>query len=104
MAYEFVATAAFEKDYDDALAYLIYKLKAPHAALRLMETMEASITRITDNPPINAVSTNPVLHGRDYRVELVLHYVMIYQLDDDRVIALRLFHETQDYANLLLAD
>lgn len=97
MAYSFLATAAFERDYDSTLAYLVYKLKSPQAALRLMDEMDASISKIMFNPFINAVSLKPTLRALEYREEFVTGYVMVYRVEEDAVVAKRLFHMGQAY-------
>ena len=97
MAHDFVATAAFERDYDNALAYITYELGAPAAATRMMDAMDASIAKIADNPLINAVSRKPSLAALEYREEFVGNFVMLYRIEDDTVVAKRLFHARQDY-------
>lgn len=97
MAYSFVATAAFERDYDEALAYLVYNLKSPQAATRLMDEMDASVEKLSDNPFLNAVSTKPTLMALEYREEFVTRYVMLYRVEGADVVAKRLFHMSQDY-------
>lgn len=97
MALDFVATAAFEKDYDNALAYITYQLGSPHAALNLMDAMDVSIERITEFPEINAVSQKPTLQRLGYREEIIGGYVMLYRIEENAIVAKRLFHMTQDY-------
>ena len=97
MAYSFVGTEAFERDYDEVLAYLVYQLDAPQAACRLMDEMDASISKIAANPFINAVSRKPSLSVLEYREEFVGRYVMLYRVEDGAIVAKRLFHGGQDY-------
>ena len=97
MAYKFVATAAFERDYDSALAYITYELDAPKAAMRMIDAMDASIEKISSNPKINAISRKPTLRALDYREEFIGNYVMLYRIERDVIVAKRLFHMTQDY-------
>lgn len=97
MAYSVVVTEAFEKDYDDVLAYLVYKLGSPRAAAHLMDEMDASIERIAFNPAINAVSRKPTLSALGYREEFVTSYVMLYRVEGESVVVKRLFHMGQDY-------
>lgn len=97
MAREFVATEAFERDYDSALAYISYDLGSPRAAARMMDAMDASIAKLQDNPLLNAISTKPTLEALEYREELVGAYVMLYRVENGNVVAKRLFHTNQDY-------
>ena len=97
MAHSFVATDAFERDYDSALAYIAYNLGSPMAATRMMDAMESSIEKIEDNPFLNAVSTKPTLEALEYREEFVGNYVMLYRVEGGTVVAKRLFHMSQDY-------
>lgn len=97
MVYSFVATEAFERDYDSALAYITYELGAPKAAADMMDAMDRSIEKIADNPYLNAVSTKPTLEALGYREEFVGNYVMLYGVEGDCIVAKRLFHMSQDY-------
>ena len=97
MAYSFVATDAFERDYDSALAYIAYELGAPKATGRMMDAMDASIQKIAGNPFLNAVSRKPTLEALAYREEFIGNYVMLYRIEEDAVVAKRLFHMSQDY-------
>lgn len=99
MAYSFLGTASFERDYDEALAYIVYDLRSPQAAKNLIEQMEESIKRISENPFINAVSQKPTLASIEYREEFVGNYVLLYKVEDEAIVAKRLFHMTQDYQN-----
>lgn len=101
MALSFVATQAFERDYDAALAYLTYELASPRAAVSLMNAMEKSVEKICANPCIDHVSTKPSLARLEYREELVGNYVMLYKIEDEAIVAKRLFHGSQDYENYL---
>ena len=97
MAHSFVATEAFERDYDSALAYIAYELGAPRAASRMIDMMQRSVDKITENPLINAVSAKSTLEALEYREELVGNYVMLYRVEGDAIVAKRLFHMSQDY-------
>ena len=97
MAYNFVATDAFERDYDSALAYIAYELGAPKAASRMVDMMQRSVDKITEDPFLNVVSTKPTLEALEYREEFVGSYVMLYKVEGDDIVAKRLFHMSQDY-------
>ena len=97
MAYSFVATDAFERDYDSALAYIAYELGAPKAASRMIDLMQQSVDRIAENPYLSAISTKPTLEALEYREEFVGNYVMLYKVEGADVVAKRLFHMSQDY-------
>ena len=99
MAYSFVATDAFERDYDSALAYIAYELGAPKAAGRMVDTMQRSVDKITDNPFINAISAKPTLESLEYREEFVGNYVMLYRVEGGDIVAKRLFRMSQDYGS-----
>lgn len=92
-----MGTEAFERDYDEIIAYLVYRLKSPQAAQNLLDAMDTSIRKISDNPFLNAVSRKPTLEKLEYREEFVGNYVLLYSVEEDRVVAKRLFHMTQDY-------
>ena len=98
MTYRFVATAAFVRDYDSVLAYLVYEAHSPKAAVRLIDEMDHSIEKISRNPLLNAISAKPTLAALEYREELVGNYVLLYRIEEEGlVVAKRLFHMSQDY-------
>lgn len=97
MAHSFVATQAFERDYDSALAYITYELASPQAAVDLMDAMDRSVEKILAYPEINHISTKPSLARLEYREERVRGYVMLYKIEGEVVVAKRLFHGSQDY-------
>ncbi|MBQ9955220.1 MAG: type II toxin-antitoxin system RelE/ParE family toxin [Eggerthellaceae bacterium] len=95
--YSLVVTAAFERDYDDALAYLTYNLKSPQAATRLMDEMDKAFAQIAGNPLINAISRKPSLARLEYREQRAANYVLLYGIEGDDVVVKRLFHMSQAY-------
>ena len=97
MTCSFVATEAFERDYDSALAYIAYELGAPMATVHMIDLMESSIQKISENPCINAPSTKPTLKKLEYCEESVGNYVMLYKVEDGAIVAKRLFYTSQDY-------
>lgn len=101
MTYSFVGTEAFEKDHDEALAYLVYQLKSPRAASRLMDAMDAPIAKISENPQINAISRKPTLAALEYREDFVERSVLLYRIEGQDVVAKRLFPMSQDYESYM---
>ena len=95
--HRFVATEAFERDYDSALANISYDLGSPRAAAHMMDAMDRFIGKIAGNPHLSAVSAKPMFAALGYREEFVGNYVLLYAVEGDRIVAKRLFPMSQDY-------
>ncbi len=72
----------------------------PTAALRFVDAVEAALTLIAEFPELGAPyeSSNPRLRGlRRWVLPRFPNYVLFYQIDDEVVHLLHVFHGASDY-------
>ena len=79
------------------LGYLTTRLGNPQAAERLMREIDRITEILQSTPLIHRVSTKPFLAEQGLREHFVLNYVIVYKVEEDAVILVNLFHQTQDY-------
>lgn len=101
MAFTVERTDSFEHDLDGVIAYLVDDLKAPNAALNLLNAVEDAIALLGEMPYLHSLSTKKGLETGFCREHLVKNHVIVYRAEDNRVIFLRLFHQQQFYENRL---
>lgn len=97
MVYAVNKTESFENDYDGALKYLVEVLKSPQAALSLLGEVDNAIGLLSENPFVHAVSSKPTLHARNAREHFVRNCVIVYRIEGDQALFVRMFHQTQLY-------
>lgn len=97
MAFRVRITEGFEADLFDTLTYLSENLSAPMAAQRFMQGVDAAEALLVCQPFIHALSRKPHLRGSGCREHPVESYVVVYRVEGDEVVFLRLFHQRQLY-------
>ena len=97
MVYSVVRTDNFESDYDHILGYLCYVLNSPSAASRFMDEVVHVAEVVEHAPFVRAISSKPFLAERELREYFILGYAIVYQVIDDRVVFVRMFHQSQLY-------
>ena len=97
MAYSVIRTDSFESDLDHILDHLVNTLKSSSGAKRLMKDLTNISSILEETPFIGAVSKKRFLSARSLREHFFLSYALIYRVDEDKVILVDLFHQTQDY-------
>lgn len=75
-----------KKDISDIILYISDELKAPEAALNLMESMEQSIKRLEQFPFSCRVFRPVKALEREYRILPVKNYVIFYVVDEESCI------------------
>lgn len=101
MAYEIVATATFEDEYDRIVRYHLEVLQTPQGARNLVDAMDAMADRLSGNPKMMAISRKERLLGLELREYPVRNYVVVYRIEGDAVYLEHMFHQTQDFENLV---
>lgn len=95
MGYEVLRTEAFEDDYDHAVQYLIFKQGSLEAARRLADEIDDTREVLKANPFVRAISTKEYCQNRSYREYPLSRYLIVYVVEKEAVIWLRLFHQRQ---------
>lgn len=101
MEYSLLVTDSFKRDVAHAIGYLTDELGSPLAARKLIGAIDGALDSIRSMPEIHAVSTKSRLCNREIRERLVANYVIAYRIDGASVVALRLFHQIQDFEQLI---
>lgn len=97
MGYSVNRTEAFEADLESAAFYLTAQLHSPQAARALFDAIEKAIGILGEVPFIHALSRKPHLRESGCREHPVESYVVVYRVEGDEVVFLRLFHQRQLY-------
>lgn len=101
MTYEVKATSSFEQDVIDVANYLALSFSSPSGIDRLINELERIKSIFAATPFLNAISNKSLLKKRSYREHYILNYVIVYRIENDVVYLIRLFHQRQNYENLI---
>jgi len=103
MDYKVVITLDAEEDLDRFIRYLLFAKKNQQAAANVLDDFEetkrslsemAGSIKLCDNPHLNALGYRK-MHFQRHR------YFMLYRIEDDLAIVDNIFHELQDYENII---
>lgn len=101
MTYKIVVTDTYSLEYEKILKYLTSILKEKSAAKNLNDEIDHIVGLISTNPNLFGLSINNELKKRKYHLVTVANYLILYKVQDDKVFISHIFHQTQDYANLV---
>lgn len=103
MAYKILLTEEAEKDFEHFLDYLIYEKRNPQTAEHLIEDFDETEKVLSDIAGSLKLCENPRLRRYGYRKMhfLSMRYFMLYRIDGNNVIIDNMFHDLQDYENLM---
>ena len=73
-------------------------LDNPKAASDFADEFDRQAELVRENPELHALSRVPEAAVKGYRVFLAKRYVVLYEIDGNRVVIVHLFHQTQNYA------
>lgn len=88
------------RELEDVVAYL--SGFGPNAARAFLEEWEKVLEGLRDGSVEHALSRFEVLARLGYRAVLVKGYVLLFFKEGDEVMVAHLFHQSQDYANIVL--
>lgn len=103
MDYNVIITEDAEQDLDQFLYYLIYEKKNEQAAKSLLDDFETTVNLLSHVAASLKYCDNPKLREYEYRrINFCSHrYFMLYRVDGNLAIVDNIFHELQDYENIL---
>lgn len=103
MIYEVMLTANAEDDLDQFVKYLLYVKKNMQAARSLLEDFEETKSSLGLVAHSLAYCLDPRLKEQGYRrINFRFHrYFMLYRIENDTVIVDGIFHELQDFENMM---
>ena len=104
MAYKVVLTEDAEADLDGFISYLLLEKGSEQAASNVLEDFQATKDNLSRVAGSLKLCENPRLRKLGYRrINFLSHrYFMLYRIEGDMAIVDNIFHELQDYENLML--
>lgn len=94
-------TRSAQRDRDAILSYLVGELKVTDAASRFLDELNRVLATLPSTPKAYPLSRERHLRALGYRFFLVMRYVVLYKVVGDRIVVVRVFHGSQDYARLV---
>lgn len=103
MAYKVIITPDARKDLENYLSYLVNVKKNPQAATNVNNDFEDSVTDLENTAGSLKLDDDPDIAAMGYhRIHLKKHrYFLLYIVENNTVFVDRMFHDLQDYKNLV---
>lgn len=101
MAYKVVETDAVRDELVRTLDYLEFVLFEPSFAKKLAGAYLDFLGNVKSFPAMYPEARDSRLRAAGYRKASLLGYVVLYLLKEDMVTVVHLFHQSQDYAQLV---
>lgn len=103
MDYRVVMMEGAEKDLDRFVVYLLFEKKNEQAARNLLDDFEKTKISLSNVAGSLKLCGNPKLKELGYRrINFMTHrYFMLYRIEGNTVFVDNIFHELQDYENLM---
>lgn len=104
MDYKVVVTVDAEEDLNNYIRYLLIVKKNEQAAKNVLDDFEATVQSLKRVAGSLKLCDNPRLRKLGYRrINFLSHrYFMMYRIDEDVVFVDNIFHELQDYENIMI--
>ena len=103
MAYRIVVTPEAENDLDRFIKYILFEKKSEQAAKNVLDDFEETLDELASVAESLKLCENPKLKRNGYRrINFLKHrYFMMYRVEEDLVFVDNIFHELQDYENIM---
>lgn len=103
MDYRVVMMEGAEEDLDRFVVYLLFEKKNEQAARNLLDDFEKTKISLSNVAGSLKLCDNPKLKKLGYRrIDFLTHrYFMLYRIEGNTVFVDNIFHELQDYENLM---
>lgn len=103
MGYKIVVTKDAEEDLERFIKYLIFEKESLQAAENVLNDFDATIESLRHVAGSLKLCDNPRLcHLKYHRINFLNHrYFMLYRIEDNVVFVDNIFHELQDYENMM---
>ena len=104
MDYKVVVTVDAEEDLNNYIRYLLIVKKNEQAAKNVLDEFETTVQSLMRVAGSLKLCDNPRLRKLGYRRInfLSYRYFMMYRIDEDVVFVDNIFHELQDYENIMI--
>lgn len=103
MEYKVVLTTQAKVDFRRIIDYLLFKLKSEQAATNVANDMENTINQLSHVAGSLKLCEDSRLKSLGYRtIHFKQHrYLMLYRIESDVVYVDSIYHDLQDYENIL---
>ena len=103
MDYKSALMSGAEEELDRFITYLLLEKKSDQAARNLLSDFEATKTSLSNVAGRLKLCDNPKLRELGYRrINFLSHrYFMLYRIENNTVYVDNIFHELQDYENIM---
>lgn len=103
MDYKVIVTEDAEKDLDGFVQYLLFEIGNEQAAKSLLDDFDNTICSLALVAGRLKYCEHPKLKEAGYkRINFMTHrYFILYHLDGNRAVVDNVFHQLQDYENIL---
>ena len=101
MAYKARILPTAEAELESISAYLLQF--GPATAARFLDEYGKQLDLLASGVVDYGFAKVPSLAARGYRACLVNSYVMLYYREDDEIVVAHIFHQSQDYARLVVS-
>ncbi len=101
--YEVIFTDSATTQFQKILDYLFFKLENVQATNNVREDIEETARRLSHVADKLKLCTDPKLHSLGYRTIHLKHhkYFMLYKIIGKQVYVIGIYHDLQDYENIL---
>ncbi|MCM1091036.1 MAG: type II toxin-antitoxin system RelE/ParE family toxin [Butyrivibrio sp.] len=101
--FEVILTDKAQTQVQNILDYIFYELENPQAAYNIEQDMRETINRLPHIAKSLKLCDDPKLRAQGYRtIHLKRHgYFMLYKIVDTYVYIIGVYHDLQDYENIL---
>lgn len=103
MVYRVVLTSQAKTHYREIIHYLLYDLENPQAAENVADDFDGTVDRLSSIADSLKLCDDELLRMKGYRtIHFQRHkYLMIYSIHDGTVYVEGIYHDLQDYENIL---
>ncbi len=103
MIYKLIVTRKAKRQLDNLLYYLKYEIQNGQAAQHLLKEIQKIYERLKNNPEQFPYCLDENLKEKKYRkaVLLTMNYTVIFQIDQNNVHIIGIFHNLENYGEQL---
>lgn len=103
MEYKVVLTSAAEVQFRNILNYLLYEFKSQQAAANVVNDFDDTVSRLSHVAGSMKLCDDRILREKGYRtIHFKRHqYLMVYTMDQNTAYIEGIYHDLQDYENIL---
>lgn len=99
--YDVVATETFAAELENVFDYLTLPPHSNHTAKDFKESLDGAVSLLAEFPDLAAVSRKPLLRECGLREWYFGDYALVYRNEGGTIYLEHLFHQRQDYENLV---